>query len=184
MQKASQAASREIDQRIQTAQREATPDKSATEILMQQSQDDVATELKGLATDKEKRVAASNMFFGAYFLNIRTRSEYCRTLGVSIPTFVTAYKRKHRDLFAAAERYQIEDFREHGYRYDIDKLYKMMQPSMDKVIALDMEDIASTLHVSEREACSLFEQNADAVVDEMDLRKRMPEVAQILLAGH
>jgi hypothetical protein len=180
-QQASQTVAEDTDKKIQTAQREATAGKNATEILIDKSNKDVTAELKASATDKQKHVTASNFFYGAYFLNTRTRAEYCGALGVAIPTFVAAYKQKHRDLFATAETYQIEDFREHGETYDIEKFYKTMQPAMEKYIVQDMKDIASSLHVSEQEACSLLEQNAAVVVDEMDYRKRAPEIAQTLL---
>ncbi len=81
----------------------------------------------------------------------------------------------------AAENLQINDFQEHGYTYEFERFYKIMSPSLEKYLVQDMKDISDTLKTSEREVCESFEQNATEWVNELDYRKRAPEVVQILL---
>jgi hypothetical protein len=176
MEEAGDAVSATTEKQVKLAEGKATPNKSATEILADKARTDVTTTLDAAKTDKEKRIAASNFFFGAYFLNTRTRSEYCAARGIKIDRFVTAYKQQNRDLFVSAEKYQIEDLRDHGYTYDIDQLYKMMLPSLQKYLAQDMKDIASTLKISESEVCQSLEQNAAQWAESTDYRKRVPAV--------
>jgi hypothetical protein len=182
MQEASDAVSASTETQIKLAQGNATPNKSATESLVDKARIDVTTTLDAAKTDKAKRIAASNFFFGAYFLNTRTRAEYCASRGIKIEKFLTAYKEKNRDLFVSAEKYQIEDLRDHGYTYDIDQLYKVMLPSLRQHIAQDMKDLASMLKISESEVCQSLEQSAALWVDNMDYRKRVPDGAQLLLS--
>lgn len=181
IQEASDAVSATTEKQIKLAQGNATSNKSTTEILIDKARTDVTTTLDAAKTDKEKRIAASNFFFGVYFLNTRTRAEYCASRGIKIDRFVTAYTQQNRDLFVSAEKYQIEDLRDHGYTYDIDQLYKMMLPSLQKYLAQDMNDIASMMKISESEVCQSLEQYAAMWVDNMDYRKRVPDGAQLLL---
>ena len=181
MQEAGAVASADADKAIRTAQTQATPDKTATEVLLEKSREDMAAALNESATDKKKLISASNFFFGAYFMNTRSRPEYCASFGVNIGSFAAAYKAKHKDLFMAAEKLQIDDFREHGYTYDFEQFYRMMSPSLEKYLAQDMKDTSATLKASKREICESFEQNAAEWVNELDYRKRAPEIAQLLL---
>jgi hypothetical protein len=181
MQAASESASAEMGQEIELAQNLASTEKNTTEVLFERGHKYAASTLNAAKTEKEKLVVASNMFFGAYFLNTRTRANHCASLGVSIKSFVNAYEQKHHQLFVSAESIQIRDFEEHGYSYDIDKFYKSVLPSLEKFIAQEMKDVASTLEISEREACQSFEQDSVEWVNEIDYRKRVPEIAQILL---
>jgi hypothetical protein len=169
------------EKRIKIARDEATANKTATEALAERGLNDITSTLEAAKTDKKKLVAASNFFFGAYFMNTKTRAEYCATRGVKIDRFVAAHKQQNHDLLVSAERYQIEDFRDHGYTYDIDKLYKMMSSMAEKYAAQDMKDTASMLKISETEVCQSFVQDAAQWADYMDYRKRVPEGAQILL---
>lgn len=181
MQEAGAAASSEAERAIRTAKIQATPDKSATEVLAEKGRRDMTAALNDSATDKRKLISASNFFFGAYFLNTRSRPDYCASLGVNIGSFVAAYAAKHKDLFSAAEKLQIDDFHEHGYTYDLENFYKMMSPSLEKYIMQDMKDMSVAFKASERDVCESFERNATKWADGLDYRKRAPEVSQLLL---
>jgi hypothetical protein len=181
VQEASDTASATAEKQIKLVQDNATANKRATENLVGKGRNDITATLDAAKTDKEKFVAASNFFFGAYFLNTRTRSEYCASRRIKIDRFVVAYEQKNHDLSVSAERYQIEDLREHGHTYDIAQLYKMMSPTLERYVVQDMKDIASMLKISEREICQSLEQNAAQWAENMDYRKRVPEGAQILL---
>jgi len=183
IEKASESAAVSMEQDIKLAQSQATTEKNTSTILLEEARKSATSTLNTTSTYKQKLEAASNMFFGAYLLNTRTRPDYCASLGIPIKSFVSTYKQKHHQLFTTAERIQIQDFADHGYTYNIDKLYKMMSPSHEKVIVQDMKDVASNLEISEREVCQSFEQNSTEWVDLFDLRKIVPEITKILLSA-
>ena len=91
MQEASDTASATAEKQIKLAQDKATENKSATEILAKKSRKDITATLDATQTDKAKFVAASNFFFGTYFLNTRAHAEYCASRGIKIDSFVAAY---------------------------------------------------------------------------------------------
>ncbi len=181
MQEAVERATDRTEQEIKSAETLATLDRSATEVLVDNAHRSAATALSSAKSTKDKLVAASNFFFGAYFLNIRTRAQHCATLGVEIKSFTIAYEEVHRELFVSAETIQVIDFQEHDRHYDIDKLYQLVAPSSKKFIAQEMRDVAVSLNMTEKDLCQSFEQNSTAWVKEMDYRKRAPEIAQLLL---
>ena len=166
---------------IKNAQAQATQEKSATEVLSDNLKKQLSATLEAANTEKQKIVVASNTFFGAYFLNTRTRPAYCRALGTPTPAFANAYAIYHRDLFSTAEEIQIQDFKENNHAYNIDKLYALIAPALEKVIAQDMKDAAAALKISEGEVCRSMEQDANLWVTELDYKKQLPEVAQLLL---
>lgn len=180
-QKAKERVTEKVDQEIRSAQSRASAEKSATEVLVEQSRKNIANTLSSASTQKQKLVAASDIFFGAYFLNTRARAEYCATLGVPISTFVNTYKQLHQQLFVSAEAIQIVDFHEHGRKYDIEKFYQLLAPAAKKFVIQDMKDSASSLGMSEKDLCHEFNNNAVSWVKMMDIRTRAPEVSRLLL---
>ena len=124
---------------------------------------------------------ASANFFGAYWVNTRARVAYCASLGTTISSFANAYEQKHVQSFDSAEAILLREFKAEGNHMDFDKLYKLMLPSFEKLVAQDMKDIALALKVSEKEDCQSMEINATAWVNELDLRKQMPHIAKVLL---
>jgi hypothetical protein len=181
MSNASAQASETMAGEIKNAQAQATQEKSATDVLAENSKKQLSATLEAANTEKKKIVVASNTFFGAYFMNTRTRPAYCSALGAPIPAFAKAYATHHRDLFVAAEKIQIQDFKENNHEYNIDKFYSLVSPATEKVVAQDMKDAAVALKISEREVCKSMEQDANLWVTEIDYKKQMPEVAQLLL---
>lgn len=93
MQEFSDATTARAEKKIKIAQDQATPTKSAAEILSEKGHSDINMTLNSAKTDKEKFVAASNFFFGAYFLNTRSRAEFCASRGIKIDRFVSAYEK-------------------------------------------------------------------------------------------
>jgi hypothetical protein len=182
VQKVSKELSADADKVIRTAQTQATSDKAASDILADKGRKEATAKLNAATTDKKKLVLASRFFYGSYFINTRTRPHYCASLGVNIDSFVAAYKQASRELLEVAQKIQVNDFREQGYTYDIDQLYKIVLPSAEKYVVQDMKDTAADLKVSEREVCASFEQNPTEWASETDFRKHAPpEVAQLLL---
>lgn len=181
MQTASETVAATADKEIRAAQEQAISNKSTTDILIEKGQKDAENTLNRSGDDKKKLTSASNFFFGAYLMNTRSRPEYCKSLGVSIAKFVDDYQKVHKDLFASAERIQIEDFRQHGYKYDFDDLYKLVLPTLQKYLVQDMKDTSTELKISEHDLCQSFQEHADVWVDQLDYRRRAPEVARLLL---
>ena len=167
---------------IKTAQDQATVEKTKTMIRVEKLRKDTASTLNAASTEKKKLSIAANIFFGAYFMSTRSRPYYCASLGIPINSFVSIYKQKHNQLFIIAEKIQIRDHTEYGYKYDIDKLYKLLSPSGEKMLAQDMKDASSIVKMSERELCQSFEQDAIEWVNRLDFRKKAPGVAKILLS--
>ena len=181
MQEASEKVSADMENDIKTAQNQATVKKTKTMILVEKLRKDTAFTLNAASTEKQKLSIAANIFFGAYFMSTRSRPDYCASLGIPINSFVSIYKQKHYQLFTIAEKIQIQDHAKYGYIYDIDRLYKLLSPSGEKMLVQDMKDTSSVVKVSERELCQSFEQDAIEWVNRFDFRKKAPEVAKILL---
>jgi hypothetical protein len=178
---AGERAADKIEQEIKSAQTDANLDKSATEILMDKARSDIAEVMSSAKSTKEKLVATSNIFFGAYFMNTRARPQHCATLGVEIKSFTISYEDVHRELFLSAEAVQVIDFKDHGKHYDIDKFYQLLAPVMKKITSQDMRDTAAALNMTEESLCHSFEQNSADWAKAMDIRKSAPEIAQLLL---
>lgn len=170
-----------MKQKIDSAQAQVTPEKSATALLIERSKKESAESLAASRTEGDKSVAAAGQFFGAYWLNTRIRVDYCAALGTNIKSFVSAYEQKHMPLFLAAERIQAQEFKERGISNGFDMLYKVSSPGLKQFVAQDMKDTASTLKVTESELCQAMEQNSVEWADALDLRKSAPQMAQVLL---
>jgi hypothetical protein len=168
----SKKISADMENDIKTAQDQATVEKTKTMILVEKLRKDTAFTLNAASTEKQKLSIAANIFFGAYFMSTRSRPDYCASLGIPINSFVSIYKQKHYQLFTIAEKIQIQDHAEYGYIYDVDKLYKLLSPSGEKMLVQDMKDISSVVKVSERELCQSFEQDAIEWVNWVDFRKK------------
>jgi hypothetical protein len=182
LEKASERVATNVEQDIKVAKSKATKEKPAMLHLVEKQRKDLTSKLNAASTEKKKLNVAANTFMGAYFLNARNRPDYCTSLGIPINSFVRLYKQEHHQLFTIAEKIQIQDHAEHGYTYDIDRLYKLMSSSGDKIIVQDMKDAASAVKMSEKELCQSFEQDSIEWVNIVDFRKRVPEVANILLS--
>jgi len=65
---ASISAANKTAREIQHAQSQSTSEISATEILVEKAHENVKNTLDSTIGNKDKLIAASNMFFGAYFL--------------------------------------------------------------------------------------------------------------------
>jgi hypothetical protein len=178
LQQASDNAAKVLEERVAIAQKQAGGGKSASDILFQGAAKEINSELDKKGNGDKNAISASNFFFGAYFLNTRTRSEYCLKLGVPIEGFVAAYRERYKTLFSAAEKIQIYDFNNHGMTYDPDVFYKLLSPSIEKFITQDMSDAASTLKVSPREVCESMERDSMKWVNQMPLS---PAIAEALL---
>jgi hypothetical protein len=68
-------------------------------------QDAKATQEKFFASTNdaaEKLQFAVGNFFGYYLINVETKANYCRQLGVEISPFITAFKNSNNDIYVKA----------------------------------------------------------------------------------
>ena len=168
---------------IETAKSEATKDKSASEILREKSTQKMNETLDSASSPKKKKSEAAAIFLGAYFLNTQARPAYCQSLGVSIDSFTTAYRKRHADLLPIAKASIEERLRESGSHHDMDDYARSISPSLNQAVSLDMKDLSFKWKMTEKEACGVLEAKAYEIVDLMDLRKAMPKVTGILAEG-
>lgn len=84
-----------MDATVNQAIIEAKPvdGKSATDVMAENMRKKANDELDSHPDGREKLDTAANQFLGFYLVNARTRSEYCLSLGVAIPTFVASSTR-------------------------------------------------------------------------------------------
>ena len=64
-----------------------------------------------------------------------------------------------------------------------DKLYVMIKPQLQQVIAQDMKDIASVNNITLKEACEFVSVNGEALAHEMHISRTQPVVYQVLSSG-
>ncbi len=172
-----------LSDNIASAQAQATKDKTASEILIEKNSIKSKEQIDAQTTTSRKLYIASNQFFGAYLLNTLTRPEYCSSLGAPINSFVEAYKKKNRQLFLIAEKVQTQFTKENGKQYGADKMYEAILPSLQKFVVQNMKDLSAQSGMTEKQVCLLFQNNALPIADEMDIKKKMPQVADVLLAN-
>jgi hypothetical protein len=177
----SEMAAAETELSLKLAQGRAPKDGVTSDIISKDSQKAVVRTLESAKTASEKGIYASHFFYAAYFMNTRTRPDYCSQLGVNISSFINIYTKRHQKLLDVAQKYQIDDWHKHGYAYDATKYYDLLEPSLLQYIALDMKDVASQLGISERGICDSFSKNPAQWTNTLDYGKLAPEVAQVLL---
>jgi hypothetical protein len=181
--KAAKKVNKEFGNEIELAKEKASPDKLASEILKEKFSKLAEKKLSEETSLKKKLSSAGDYFSGAYVLNVRGRPAYCASLGVSMDNFVSSYKQQNKKIFEIVKEIKIQEATEHKLSkpVDNDMLYKMLKPTVDKMVLLDMEDTAKILNVSKKEACHLLEQNHKTMAEELDFRKQAPKIAQLLL---
>jgi hypothetical protein len=116
---------------------------------------------------------AAGIFFGAYFMNTRARPEYCRQRGVDLRPFVTAYEEVHRAELARARAVFLEA------GMDPETLAPALQGQFVGMVEQDMKDFASGAQVPLENTCALFNENARAIAQAIELPA---EVRQALSA--
>lgn len=126
------------------------------------------------ASPLKKRQAALSTFMGFYLVNHRTRSNFCKNLGVNISTFSNKFKILHQSEMGLSKQLV---FKKAG---DVEKLYKILKPQLEKLIQQNMADISSAYDVTLSGACELIEKNGITFAEEMTLSKIQPAVYQAI----
>jgi hypothetical protein len=153
------------------------PGESATLALKKEAAASAATELQRAPNASARERSAADMFWGYYFLNTRSRPEYCRARGVDIHAFVAAFAAANADELRAARAI----YRRAGA--DENDTYRLSASLLDKVLQQDMREAATSNHLSEIEVCQVIEDHADALVARLQLSKAQPTVYATLHAA-
>lgn len=144
---------------------------------------DAALKLTTEKLEKEsgtkKADTAAGQFIGYYFVNVRTRYDYCKGIGVDIGSYVKAFKANNATLY---EKSRVI----HGRSpYTADKVelesYRMLLPTMQKTIVDAMGDMAKQSNISEVEVCKAFSDNGEELANEMMLEKVSPALYKAML---
>ncbi len=126
--------------------------------------------IQSKATPQQRKETAVSTFMGFYLVNYRTRSEFCADLGVSISSFTGRFRELHRDELDLSRNTVFKN------DIDVDKVYDLLGPQLERVIDQDMNDLASQYGVDLAGACELVEQNGAAFAEAMHISKVQPAV--------
>lgn len=169
--------SENASEQLQADAKQKHPDMPLSEAI-QQERIERSTEKLASETDEVKRkTLAADMFLGFFFVNARTRPEFCSEQGVNIQPFVNAFEDAHANEIAKARSIKARA------SVDEKKLYTLIQPQLRKTIVQNMNDIATSEKISLKEVCQRFSENADAIVQEMQLAKVHPVLFKALTSA-
>lgn len=173
-----ESATTQVLDSLQTAAKATRAvDEGEIESLKRVTADAGNRRLDEMAPGAERRSAAADMFWGAYFLNTRGRVTYCKRLGVDVSPFVRSYERVNRDALDATRR----DFQRRSW--DPERLTPMLGNQQRSLLEVDMKEIAGSLQGSTTDACNLIADSADAVAELLLFSKMAPRAYRALMTG-
>lgn len=173
MDKAGAAANKEMDDMRAKAAAEH-PDKPVALALQEEA-------LKALAKESgdKKADTAADQFIGFYMVNVRTRPDYCKALGVDISPFTNEFIAQHKDLYAKSRMIHARS------PYAPDKIenemFKQLQPTFKKTIQDDLALAAKQNNATEKDVCEAFASNGKEMAAEMHLSKLAPALYQAMV---
>lgn len=153
------------------------PNSDLSTAIKQEAISQSEIKLKSETSKQRKLENAAGMFMGFFFVNTKTRPQFCNNQGVNIQPFVTFFEKKHVNELIQAKSILS------GAGITQEKLYSMLEPQLGKVIAQDMNDVALQDKISMKDACTLLANNAEAIVEEMQISKTQSQVYQLLNDG-
>jgi hypothetical protein len=167
------AAAEKLETMKAQAQREK-PDVPVA-ITMQENASKEATSKINAESGIEKTNTAADMYFGFLYVNTSTRPAFCKTQGVEIPAWITAFEKIHSAETARA----TQNFANRGI--DSKSFYAKLNDSFMKFIVLDMNGIATQYKLSLPDACKLFQDHANELASAIELSKAQPAVYKALM---
>lgn len=134
--------------------------------------------------EKSKVFSAANYVWGAYIFNVRGRYDFCKSYGVDIREFVTAYKNVNLNVMNDVYKIMKADFKEHNLAFDENILYSEMKDAQNKMIKQDMLEVGKSWGTADMKlTCQNFNSSAEKIADIISLEKRMPEFTKIVIDG-
>ena len=150
------------------------PDTQLSIAMQQEAISQAKVKLESESNEQKKLQTAASMFMGFYLINTKARLQFCSNQGVYIQLFVASFDNMHKhELKRAREIMSTTGITE-------DKFYSMLEPQMNKVLVQDMSDISTANNISTKDACTFINENADGLVEQMQISKTQPQVYQIL----
>ena len=168
----------QMDATVTQAMSEAKPvdGKNATEVMGENMRKKANDELAKLPDGRKKLDAAANQFLGFYLMNARTRPEYCLSLGVAIPTFVSEFDKINQRELISARKIQAT-----SPDPDEEKFYQLVKASMLKTLTFQMKDQSSQLKMTEKEFCEAFESSATEIAGRLRFSELLPAQSKVLI---
>lgn len=128
---------------------------------------------------EQKADAAAGQFIGFYMINVRTRHDYCKALGVDISPFTNTFVAEHKELYAKSRMIHARS------PYTPDKIentmYVQLQPTLQQTISEAMTTLAKQNNVTEKDVCVAFNVNGAELAAEMNLAKVNPTLNQAMI---
>lgn len=150
--------------------------KSALEVFSENAEK-ISNDRIASISDREKKLyMASSQFLGFYLGNTKSRPEYCSSLGVAIPRFVSEFEKVNQRELISARKIQTSS---HGP--NIEKSFQTMEALGLKIITLQMTDWASQMKISGKELCQIFESNPIENAARLRYSELMPLQSQLLI---
>ena len=153
------------------------PDLPKSIAVREEAREQAQGVLSGSPTVAQRERNAADIFWSFYFLNTRARAAYCTERGVDIAPFVAAFSKAHAmELGKAKAIYRRDGASE-------DAQYRQGESVAAHVVADDMKGVAGLQGMSEAEACQLFADRADEVVQKVLLANVSPPVYETLASA-
>lgn len=177
IEKASEIVGKKLDDLVH----EASKDTSGKDPVMVVQETAIKQSSKALSekSGADKADEAAMQFIGFYYLNTRTRSDYCRSLGVDISSFISEFSSLHRTLHAKsafiASKSGLTLTEIEG------SLYTGMADHFNRMVKMDMEAIARMGNASTKEACQWFGVNGEVIAREMHVGNVNPALYNALV---
>lgn len=131
-------------------------------------------------TGAAKADTAAGQFLGYYLVNVRTRAEYCRNLGVDISPFVAAFRNHNAGLYAKTR--EIHSRETTISPDDLEEtLYSAMKPTIERLLQDATAAVATENGITTTEVCEAFATEPALMVKELDLAKTNPTLRNALL---
>jgi hypothetical protein len=171
---AAQHASEIVDQ-IQREGARKHPDETVSEAASQEGLERSRKLLGSEADAGKRRKIAAEQFYGFYFVNMRTRPEFCREQGVDISSFTSAFEREHlAQLTKARAVLANPDLSEDAY-------YRLVRAMLWKAGSQDMNDMATKSAVSLKGACELVAEHGNELAERLNIANVNPDLLKALM---
>lgn len=139
--------------------------------LINESNEKIAT----ITDEAKKENSAASSFIGYYFVNKRSRVEFCSKQGVDISAFSNEFEKvNQRELILARNILKLTQVVE-------DNFYQQSKESFDKVIESQMQKQANEAKISTKDLCESIKANAAVMADSLRFSKLVPMQSQILI---
>jgi len=169
---ASASTEKFFNELLNDAKEKATVDKTATELLKDESKRVIQKNMNSDKSYEDKLVDAASNFYGYYLINIEARKEYCDKKDTPITQFLIEFREKNKINLEKSTKILEKNFSKSNYKFT----YKMMNDLMSKTITpmlnQDMQDIKNKLKINDAEACQLFNDKAIQIVESLAYEKQ------------